>query len=100
MNFIRSVSIQDEFFTLKVRKVPANSDLAKKLTNGITDFITQDLRPVNVVDGVGFLHLMHLAELHYTVPCRKTIMGMIDSKYTELKKVSPWGNITTRKSNN
>ena len=69
-----------------MKKVPAKSELAKKLTDGIADFITRDLRPVSVVDGVGFLNLMHLAEPHYTVPCRKTLMGIIDSRYADLKR--------------
>ncbi len=69
-----------------MKKVPLNSELAKKLTGGIVDLICRDLRPVSVVDGVGFLQLMELAEPRYTVPCRKIIMGIIDSRYTELKR--------------
>ena len=77
----------DDFVMLKaVKKLPASSDLAKKLTDGIADFITRDLRPVSVVDGVGFLNLMHIAKPRYTVPCRRTIMGIIDSRYAELKR--------------
>ena len=38
------------------------------------------------MDGVGFLNLVHLAEPRYTVPCRKTFMGIIDSRYADLKR--------------
>ena len=51
-----------DFTVLAVKKLPSNSSLVTKLTNGVVEFITQDLRPVSVVDGVGFLHLMELAE--------------------------------------
>ena len=39
-----------------------------------------------VVDGQGILNLMHAAESRCTVPCRKTIMGLIDQKYHMLKE--------------
>lgn len=79
-------SLEGFFPRTAAKKVPPDSELAKKLTGGIVDFICRDLRPVSVVDGVGFLQLMELAEPRYTVPCRKTIMGMVDTRYKELKR--------------
>ena len=35
---------------------------AQELTSAIVDFVVHKLRPVNVVDCVGFLHLMEVAE--------------------------------------
>ena len=35
----------------------------------MAQFIVSNLRPIGVVDGVGFLHLMEVAEPHYQVPC-------------------------------
>ena len=38
-----------------------------------------------MVDGDGFVQLMQIAEPRYVVPCRKTIMSVIDSKCRVLK---------------
>ena len=75
-----------DFTVPAVKKLPSSTSLATKLTNGVAEFITRDLRPVSVVDGVGFLHLMELAEPRYSIPCRRTMMGVIDSKYVEAKR--------------
>ncbi|XP_011406608.1 PREDICTED: zinc finger BED domain-containing protein 1-like [Amphimedon queenslandica] len=82
-----SQSSLDAFIVSKsVKKFSANSEMAKKLNEGLADFITRDLRPVSVVDGAGFLNLMHLAEPRYTVPCRKSLMEIIDSRYNDMKR--------------
>ena len=45
-----------DFNVPAVKKLPSSSSLATKLTNnGVAEFITRDLRPVSVVDGVGFI---------------------------------------------
>ena len=56
------------------------------LTEAVADFISKDTRPVSVVDGQGFLNLMHVAKPRYKVPCRKTVMDLIDQKYHVLKE--------------
>ena len=66
-------------------KLTSNSQRYKALVEACADFITKDMRPVSVVDGIGFLKLMQIAEPRFTVPCRKTIMKMIDEKYRTLK---------------
>lgn len=48
---------------------------------------------MSVVDGAGFLRLMELAEPRYVVPCRKTIMEAIDSRYIK-QSVSEQPNVT------
>ena len=60
---------------------------AVELTNTVVEFVTRDLRPVSVVDGTGFLSLMDVAEPHFVVPCRRTVMNLIDRKYCELKRL-------------
>ena len=57
----------------------------KMLTEAVADFISKDMRPVSTIDGQGFLNLIHVAEPRYTVPCRKTVMGIIDHRYHALK---------------
>lgn len=69
-----------------VTKLPSHSARAVQLTDAVVDFIARDLRPVNVVDGIGFLQLMQTAEPRYVVPCRKTMMSVIDTKYRVLKR--------------
>ena len=56
------------------------------LMEAIADFISKDMRPVSVVDGEGYLNLMHVVEPRYTMPCRKTVRSLIDQKYHELKE--------------
>ena len=68
------------------KKFSADSTKAKNLANAVSEFIVRDLRPINVVDGVGFLNLMHVAEPRYSVPCRRTMMGIIDSRYSNVRK--------------
>ena len=43
------------------------------------------MRPVNVVDGIGFLQLTYVAEPRYVVTCIKTLMKSIDQRYHQLK---------------
>ena len=38
-----------DFTVPAVKKLPSSSSLATKLTNGVAEFITRDLRPVSVV---------------------------------------------------
>lgn len=59
---------------------------ARKVTDAVAQFIVSDIRPVNVVDGLGFLNLMEVAQPPYLVPCCRTIMEVIKSKYTSTKR--------------
>jgi len=68
-----------------VEKLSPVSARVQELTSTIVDFVIRDLRPVNVVDCVGFLHLMEVAEPRYTVPCRHTVNGYIDKWYLAVK---------------
>ena len=67
--------------TATVARLSASSHRAKLLTEAITDFIVKDMRPISTVDGEGFVNLMGIAEPHYNVPCRKTIMSFIDQRF-------------------
>ena len=83
----REQSSLDEFVRpTQVKRLPPYSTRAAQLTDAVADFIVRDLRPVSVVDGEGFLQLMEIAEPQFVVPCRKTIMNVIDRKYTEVKR--------------
>ena len=66
-------------------KLPSSSARAQELTAAVVDFVVRDLRPVNVVDSVGFLQLMEVAEPRYMVPCRRTVDSYIEKKYFAVK---------------
>ena len=66
-------------------KLLPGSARAQELTSAVVDFVIRDLRPVSVVDNVGFLHLMEVAEPRYSVPCRRTINSYIDKWYFNVK---------------
>ena len=70
----------DVFFFHTVKKLSSGSARVQQLTCGITDFVVRNLRPVNVVESVGFLHLMEVAESRYMVPCCRTINSYIDKR--------------------
>ena len=45
-----------------IKKLLHNCTRAVELTNAVVEFVARDLRPVNIVDGYGFLNLMETAE--------------------------------------
>ena len=45
-----------------VKMLSSSSQRAQELTGAMVDFLMCDLRPVHVVDSVGFLHLLNVAE--------------------------------------
>ena len=51
-----------DVFCRTVEKLSSSSARAQQLTSAVIDFVVRDLRPVNVVDSVGFLHLTEVAE--------------------------------------
>ena len=51
-----------------VGKLSPSSQRAKMLFDAVVEFIARDMRPVSVVDGIGFLNLMHVAEPRYITP--------------------------------
>ena len=61
-----------------MEKLSPVSVRAQELTSSIVDFVIHNFRPVNVVDCVGFLHLMEVTEPQYMVPCHRTVNGYID----------------------
>ena len=69
-----------------VSKYSHDSERVKKLTSAVCQFVVRDIRPVSVVDNVGFLILMYEAEPHYVVPCRSTISRRIDDLYMSEKR--------------
>lgn len=67
-------------------KLSSSLQHMKMLSDAIAEFIARDMRPVSVIDGLGFLNLMHVAEPQYITLCRKMVMELIEWKYTDLKR--------------
>lgn len=54
---------------------------AKEITDRIASFVAQDMRPVGVVEGQGFIKLMAYLEPGYKMPSRKHITAIIRQKH-------------------
>lgn len=67
-------------------KLSSSLQHKKMLSDAIAEFIARDMRPVSVIDGLGFLNLMHVVEPRYITLCRKMVMELIEWKYTDLKR--------------
>ena len=75
-------------YVKRVEKLSPNCERVKKLTKSIYEMIARDIRPISIVDDVGFLNLMKEAEPRYTVPCRSIISWYIDDMYVQEKRVA------------
>ncbi|KAJ8346063.1 hypothetical protein SKAU_G00302560 [Synaphobranchus kaupii] len=65
---------------------PLSSKRKNDITQGIVDFIAQDMRPISVVEGKGFKHLLNILEPAYTAPARQTVMHALTAKYDGIKE--------------
>jgi len=61
------------------------SKWVQELTGAVVEFIMHDLRPVHIVDYVGFLHLMEVIEPRYVMPCHHTITNSVDKLCASLR---------------
>ena len=62
-------------------KLSSTSNRAQGLTAAVVEFIVQDLKPVRIVDYIGFLHLMDVAKPRYVVNCHRTVNNYLEKKY-------------------
>ena len=66
-------------------KLAHDSKRAKEITKAIAEFIARDMRPVAVVEGDGFLQMMHTLEPAYQVPSRRTVMKYLTDMQDKIK---------------
>ena len=59
---------------------------ANAITDRIVCMIALDLKPIRMVEGEGFLELLHYLEPGYKVPCRKFITKMVRKKHELIKE--------------
>lgn len=70
--------------TFKIKEL--SMEKKRFITGAIANFIAMDMRPIQLVEGIGFQRLIKLLEPRYTIPCRKTFsQNVIPKKYEELK---------------
>nr|XP_039258629.1 E3 SUMO-protein ligase ZBED1-like [Styela clava] len=62
-----------------------NQHRAAKITSLITNVITGDMRPINLVQGRNFVKLINFLEPGYTVPSRQSFTRNIEDNYCILK---------------
>jgi hypothetical protein len=60
-------------------KVPTDDEV----TRAIAEFISEDMRPVNIVDGTGFKKFMKVVLPNYVVPSRPTVSKHVDRFYDD-----------------
>ena len=58
----------------------------KKLTRAVCEMIARDIRPISIVNVIGFLIFLQEAELCYVAPCRTTITRSLNELYTSEKR--------------
>ena len=56
------------------------------LTQAIVDMIALDLRPINIVNGIGFQRLLRVADSSYALPFATHITSLLQKKWDEGKR--------------
>ena len=67
-----------------LKMAPLSLSRTNNLTQAITKFIVNDLRPISIISGQGFRDMLKLFEPKYTVPSRQTITVQIPKMYDEV----------------
>ena len=63
----------------------SDSRRAQEITKHIVEFVAKDMRPVALIEGIGFQNLVATLEPSYQIPSRKHIMKVLHSTYDEVK---------------
>lgn len=66
--------------TPKVEKYPLNSQRQQKINRKLAEFISKDMRPLNIVNGEGFRDLMNELDPSYTLPSVATLRNKLIPK--------------------
>ena len=64
-----------------LRAKPCSSWRSGALTQAIVDMIALDLRPINIVNGIGFQRLLRVAEPSYVVPSATQVTSLLQKKW-------------------
>ena len=67
-----------------LKQMNVSSTRAGALTDAIVDFVALDLRPISVVNGVGFRRMLYKFEPGYRVPSRTLVASLLrNEKHVE-----------------
>ena len=69
----------------RVLPLSPSSDKAKKLTLVDCEIIARNIRPISIVNEVGFLNLLKEVELQYIVLCQTTVTRSPSDLYASEK---------------
>ena len=69
-----------------LRAKPCSSRRSGALTQVIVDMIALDLRPINIVNGIGFQRLLRVADSSYALPFATRITSLLRKKWDEGKR--------------
>ena len=73
----KQVRFEDiDFAPTASKKLSRRSIRIKSITSAIVAYIATDMRPFATIDRKGFLELLAVLELHYDMPCWKTITSL------------------------
>ena len=75
----------ESFSGSRVKKMASDSKRAQEITKRIVEFVAKDMRPVALIEGIGFQNLVATLEPSYQIPSRKSIMKALHSTYDEVK---------------
>lgn len=64
-----------------LKKMTCSAQRAVEITDSIVNFVALDLRPMSIVNGVGFCHLLHTREPGYRVPSHTQIASLLQRKH-------------------
>ena len=66
-------------------KLPRGSRRTKDITQAIAEFVSKDVHPVAVVEGVGFRNLVATLDPAYQIPSRKSVMDVLHRMYDKVR---------------
>ena len=72
-------------YSSQTTKLLSTFKRAQELTAAVVEFIVQDLKPMRIIDSIGFLHLMDVTEPRYLVPCCITVNNYLEKIYFTMK---------------
>ena len=65
---------------------PLSSSTQEELNRKLALMCALDMRPISIVEGVGFKNFVSALNPNYKIPCRKTVMKHLHILYEECKK--------------
>ena len=75
----------EEFAVRPKPKMSSSSLKVMDIKRAIATFVVKDVRPVSIVEGEGFQHLMQVVEPTFVVPFRKTVMKEIRDMHEQVR---------------